>query len=169
MYIDNDGGCYTIEGRVKDKPFCFDATRKYHQVGRYMNHSTTPNVKVNRPMCVRGKWRLAMTALREIQEGEELMWHYGDRSSSLDWMKGKGKGKKRPASGDIEPPKAKRRIIISDKEDDNDPPRKSSQERYRKPQYCPVPGCFSSKPLKKLSETTPLPHPRAACSLSQGS
>ena len=88
-YRSNCEGCYVINtaycipnvGRL-----CFDATRRYRDVGRLINHSsTTPNLKLSRPLHVRGKWRLALLALTDIKPDEELNCNYGVRS--LMWMK----------------------------------------------------------------------------------
>ena len=87
-YHDNSEGSFVIQtaycianvGRL-----CFDATRRYRDVGRLRNHSaTTPNLKLSRPLHVRGKWSLALLALRDIKPQEEVRYDYGVRS--LHWM-----------------------------------------------------------------------------------
>ena len=66
MYNLNGEGSYIIEsfstipncGRM-----CWDATRRYHQIGRYINHAQKLNAKVTRPYEVRGKWRIGFVAI----------------------------------------------------------------------------------------------------------
>ena len=101
-----------------------------------------------------------MTSIREIEAGEELLWDYGDRSSSLEWLKtGKGKGRKRVPGPEMAPP-PKRHESDEEEEEELTPIRKkASQERYRKSRYCPVPGCPSTKPLKKISNHLKTYHP----------
>ena len=88
-YRSNFEGYYVIETAYRIPNvgrLCFDATRRYRDVGRLINHSsTTPNLKLSRPLHVRGKWRLALLALTDIKPDEELNCNYGVRS--LMWMK----------------------------------------------------------------------------------
>ena len=57
-YTLNGEGCYIVdtmyslpgEGRL-----FFYATRKFNQLGRYLNHSTSPNAKLTSPLHARGK------------------------------------------------------------------------------------------------------------------
>ena len=150
IYDRNDEGSFTIEAPIKGRKFCFDATRKFHQIGRYLNHSRAPNVRPHRPVWVRGKWRIGMVSLREIDAGEELTWDYGDRSSSFEWLKGKGRKR---GSGPKRAPHPKRHKSDDEEEEEELAPvkKKGSQEHYRRSRYCPVPGCSSQKPLKKIS------------------
>ena len=53
---------------------CFDATRKYHQLGRYINPS--PNAAVTPPLKVRGKWRIGFLAIGDVNVGDEVVWAY---------------------------------------------------------------------------------------------
>lgn len=57
---------------------CFDATRRYKDVGRLINHSSVGcNLKPAMPLYVRGKWRIGMIAVRDIFVGQELSYDYG--------------------------------------------------------------------------------------------
>ena len=65
---------------------CFDATRRYKDVGRLINHSSVGcNLKPAMPVYVRGKWRVGMIAVRDIFVGQELTYDYGVRTEV--WMK----------------------------------------------------------------------------------
>lgn len=48
---------------------CFDATRRYCDVGWLINHAPRPlpNLKLGRPQYLREKWRVAMVALKDIE------------------------------------------------------------------------------------------------------
>ena len=46
---------------------CLDATRRFKDIGRLINHSATEyNLKPGRPTYLRGKWRVGMIAVRDI-------------------------------------------------------------------------------------------------------
>ena len=68
-----------------------------------------------------------------IQEGEQITYDYGIRNESA----------------------------VSPKKSDNHPP-KHSLESYRRFRFCPVPGCTTRKPLKKLSNHLTALHPGRA-------
>ena len=109
----------------------FDATRVYDQLGRYINHSSIgANCNYWCPLFVRG---VGCVALQDIPEGEQLTYDYGIRNQS--WM-----------------------IAVSPKKADNCP-QKCSSEAKRRFSFCPVPGCTSRKPLKKLSNHLTALHP----------
>ena len=60
--------------------FSIDATEESGRLGRLINHSRQrPNLKT-KVLEVEGKPRLALMALKEIEQGEELLYDYGDRS-----------------------------------------------------------------------------------------
>lgn len=64
---------------------CFDATRRYRDIGRLKNHSSVrPNLKPGRPLHVRGKWRVGLVAVKDVEDGEELTYDYCVRSQA--WM-----------------------------------------------------------------------------------
>ena len=63
---------------------CFDATRRFKDLGRLINHSP---VGSETPLFVRGKLCVGMMAVRDIAIGQELTYDYGVRSEG--WMKSK--------------------------------------------------------------------------------
>ena len=89
----------------------------------YINHaSIKTNCNYWRPLYIRGKYRVAFVATQPIEKGEELVYDYGKCDQS--WMT--AASPRRPQA-----------------------PSKSF-ESYRRRRFCPVPGCTSKKPLKKL-------------------
>lgn len=79
-YETSGEGSYVITSAhaVRDMGrLCWDATRHYHQVGRYINHSKSPNARTTTPAYVREKWRIGFISVREIKVGEEILWDYG--------------------------------------------------------------------------------------------
>ena len=88
-YDENDELSYVVEAKIHGKWMCFDATRRYSGVGRYMNHGQAgvANCKLHPPLLVRGKWRLAIMAARDISEGEELLWDYNAPPEGIEWLK----------------------------------------------------------------------------------
>ena len=86
-YKTNDEGSYILEAQTKDGWWCFDATRRFNSFGRLLNHShTAPNVRMHKPMLVRGKWRVGFLALMTIKPGEELVWDYGCPPEGHQWL-----------------------------------------------------------------------------------
>ena len=82
----NEETCAIIEHRVGKSTFYFDATRRYNQLGKYMNHGRKDvNVRVHRPLAIRGKLRLGMYTITDINEGDELLWDYGITRSEMPW------------------------------------------------------------------------------------
>lgn len=134
-YEANNEGCYLLE-TLYGKKLVFDATRCFDQYGRYINHARgkTANCKYHPPLRVRGKWRVGFYAIRDINPGEELLYDYGIRSEP--WMEGSSVARAKPTKG-----------------------KTPSMEKYRKRRYCPVEGCSSDKPLKKLSNHLVAMHP----------
>lgn len=60
---------------------CFDATRRYNDIGRLINHSTDGcTLKPGKPLFLRGKWRVPMVAIRDVFVGQELTYDYGVRT-----------------------------------------------------------------------------------------
>ena len=61
---------YSIPGVGK---LCWDATRWFHQIGRYINHAQCPNAELTAPVYARGKWRIWFMAVRDIAVGDEVL------------------------------------------------------------------------------------------------
>ena len=87
-YNMNNEGCYIVTslhpvgGQTR---LCWDATRFYHQLGRYLNHAQHPNATLTSPRYVRGKWRIGFTAATDINVGDEVVWDYGVQEET--WTK----------------------------------------------------------------------------------
>lgn len=94
-YEINDEGSYVLEVQLPPPNgwMCLDATRNVNSWGRYINHSPSPNLKKFAPVYVKGKWRVAFTALDDIKKGEELLYDYGHQRNPPQWMKGRKKRK----------------------------------------------------------------------------
>ena len=120
---------------------CFDATRRYHQLGRYMNHARNPNAAITPPRKVRGKWRVGFLAIRYINPGDDVVWDY--KIGVQDWSGC------RLVGGSVEPSKQMKEV---EKESEETDCAFSATARLprRRLCYCPVEGC-TSKPLAKLS------------------
>ena len=88
-YAENGEGSYVMDTAYRIPNIgrlCFDATRRYRDVGRLINHSSRrPNLKLTRPLHVRCKWRVALLATRDITPGEEITYDYGVRN--LSWTR----------------------------------------------------------------------------------
>lgn len=90
-YDRNNEGVYIVTsshpvgGKTR---LCWDATRYYNQVGRYINHATNPNAGLTSPVFVRAKWRVGFLAGADIKEGNEVVWDYGVRGE-VEWGKSK--------------------------------------------------------------------------------
>jgi histone-lysine N-methyltransferase SETD8 len=63
----------------KDKKLCVDATEETGRLGRLVNHSRNVNL-IAKVFEVDKTPRLIFIASREITQGSELTWDYGDRS-----------------------------------------------------------------------------------------
>ena len=86
-YDKNKEGCYIVTSEHPvggESRMCWDATRHFNQIGRYINHALQPNAILTSPYFVRGRWRIGFTALREISVGDEVVWDYGVRSEE-EW------------------------------------------------------------------------------------
>ena len=79
-YTKNNEGSYIIDSQYPLPGvgrLCWDATRRFHQLGRYLNHALHPNAALSKPFFVRGKWRIGFYAMRDIKPGHEVVWDYG--------------------------------------------------------------------------------------------
>ena len=87
-YNNNNEGCYVVTsyhpvgGKTR---LCWDATRYFHQYGRYLNHALHPNAILTCPLFVRGKWRIGFLAAKKINPGDEVVFDYGIRGE--EWGK----------------------------------------------------------------------------------
>lgn len=77
-----DVGSYMLQFRWKEQTFFIDATNeKTNKLGRFINHSRTPNV-VGRLKVVGNTPKVYFEACRQIPKGSELLLNYGDNSRS---------------------------------------------------------------------------------------
>lgn len=88
-YLANEEGSYIIEAKISTgEVMCFDATRTINSFGRLINHGLPceVNTKPHRPLRINGEWRVGFYALRDINEGEELLYDYGKHPHQPEWM-----------------------------------------------------------------------------------
>ncbi|KAG5835083.1 hypothetical protein ANANG_G00268370 [Anguilla anguilla] len=87
---DPSTGCYMYYFQYQSKTYCVDATRESERLGRLINHSKNGNCQT-KLHDVKGKPHLILVASRDIEEGEELLYDYGDRSKASiaahPWLK----------------------------------------------------------------------------------
>ena len=85
----NDEGSYVLQTAYSvpgvGARLCFDATRRYNDIGRLINHLVPFNLKVGPPFFLRDKWRVGLIAIRDVFVGQELTYDYGVRTEV--WMK----------------------------------------------------------------------------------
>lgn len=79
--------CIDVQLPQKKGWLCLDATRNHNCWGRYINHSAQPNLKMFKPLCMDDRWRVAFLAIRDIKEGEELAYDYGQQKDKPNWMR----------------------------------------------------------------------------------
>uniref|UniRef100_A0A8C2EJF1 [histone H4]-lysine(20) N-methyltransferase n=1 Tax=Cyprinus carpio TaxID=7962 RepID=A0A8C2EJF1_CYPCA len=83
-------GCYMYYFQYLSKTYCVDATKESDRLGRLINHSKNGNCQT-KLHDITGIPHLILVASRDIQEGEELLYDYGDRSkASIEahpWLK----------------------------------------------------------------------------------
>uniref|UniRef100_A0A8C6TFC3 [histone H4]-lysine(20) N-methyltransferase n=1 Tax=Neogobius melanostomus TaxID=47308 RepID=A0A8C6TFC3_9GOBI len=83
-------GCYMYYFQYLCKTFCVDATRETGRMGRLINHSKNGNCQT-KLHDINGVPHLILVASRNIEEGEELLYDYGDRSKASiaahPWLK----------------------------------------------------------------------------------
>ena len=144
-YDANNEGSYIVESANPvggEGYLCFDATRKYHQLGRYMNHARSPNAVLTQPFLVRGKWRVGFVAVRDIDEGDEVVWDYKIGGEVWSGCRLVGGVVKQTREMEVESNEGKETdcAVIAT----------TTRPPKRRLCYCPVEGC-SSKPLTKLS------------------
>uniref|UniRef100_A0A3Q3WGL8 [histone H4]-lysine(20) N-methyltransferase n=1 Tax=Mola mola TaxID=94237 RepID=A0A3Q3WGL8_MOLML len=83
-------GCYMYYFQYLCKTYCVDATRETGRMGRLINHSKNGNCQT-KLHDINGVPHLILIASRNIDEGEELLYDYGDRSKASiaahPWLK----------------------------------------------------------------------------------
>lgn len=86
-----DKGCYMYYFQHKNKNYCIDATDESGKLGRLLNHSKTHGNCHTKLVDIKGHPYLILVASRDITEGEELLYDYGDRSkeslAAHPWLK----------------------------------------------------------------------------------
>jgi len=73
-------GCYSYYFIHGGRHWCIDATEESLYMGRLVNHSRRIPNMVTKTVEVDGLPHLVLLAKRDIKEGEELLYDYGDRS-----------------------------------------------------------------------------------------
>ncbi|XP_047660570.1 N-lysine methyltransferase KMT5A-A isoform X1 [Tachysurus fulvidraco] len=83
-------GCYMYYFQHLTKTYCVDATKETDRLGRLINHSKNGNCQT-KLHDINGIPHLILVASRDIKEGEELLYDYGDRSKASiaahPWLK----------------------------------------------------------------------------------
>ncbi|KAM4634543.1 N-lysine methyltransferase KMT5A-A isoform 2-T2 [Polymixia lowei] len=83
-------GCYMYYFQYLCKTYCVDATKETGRMGRLLNHSKNGNCQT-KLHDINGIPHLILVASRDIDEGEELLYDYGDRSKASiaahPWLK----------------------------------------------------------------------------------
>ena len=85
-YEMNNEICTAVEAKIEGNLHYSDATRRYIQFGRYINHSTAPNIRPHPPIFIRGKYHLGFTSTVDIPSGDELVWDYIFRDKESPWL-----------------------------------------------------------------------------------
>lgn len=75
-------GCYMYYFLFRNKTYCVDATAESGRLGRLLNHSKTAGNCATKVMGIGDQPHLILVAARDVDEGEELLYDYGDRSKS---------------------------------------------------------------------------------------
>lgn len=83
-------GCYMYYFQYLCKTYCVDATKETGRMGRLINHSKNGNCQT-KLHDINGVPHLILVASRNIDQGEELLYDYGDRSKASiaahPWLK----------------------------------------------------------------------------------
>ncbi|XP_034565051.1 N-lysine methyltransferase KMT5A-A [Notolabrus celidotus] len=83
-------GCYMYYFQYLCKTYCVDATKESDRLGRLINHSKNGNCQT-KLHDINGVPHLILVASRDIDEWEELLYDYGDRSKASiaahPWLK----------------------------------------------------------------------------------
>ncbi|XP_029642245.1 N-lysine methyltransferase KMT5A-A-like [Octopus sinensis] len=82
IYASDPGfGCYMYYFVYNSKNYCVDATDESGRLGRLINHSRSGNCRT-KLIGIKGRPYLILVASRNINNGEELLYDYGDRSKA---------------------------------------------------------------------------------------
>ncbi|XP_041348614.1 N-lysine methyltransferase KMT5A-like [Gigantopelta aegis] len=88
---DPDIGCYMYYFLFKNKQYCVDATAESPYLGRLLNHSRLDSNCQTKVVDIKNHPYLILVASRDITQGEELLYDYGDRSKAAleahPWLK----------------------------------------------------------------------------------
>ncbi|KAM8854199.1 N-lysine methyltransferase KMT5A-A isoform 2-T2 [Synchiropus picturatus] len=88
--LNPDTGCYMYYFHYLSRTYCVDATRETGRMGRLINHSKSGNCHT-KLHDIDGVPHLILVASRDIHQGEELLYDYGDRSKASiaahPWLK----------------------------------------------------------------------------------
>uniref|UniRef100_U5EU97 [histone H4]-lysine(20) N-methyltransferase n=1 Tax=Corethrella appendiculata TaxID=1370023 RepID=U5EU97_9DIPT len=76
---DDNAGCYMYYFKHKNIQHCIDATAESDKFGRLVNHSRNGNL-TTKTVSVNNRPHLVLLAGKDIEEGEEITYDYGDRS-----------------------------------------------------------------------------------------
>ena len=79
--LGDNGGCFLFYFKYRKKTFCYDATNS-EGFARYFNHSRIRNNIYPKLVKESSIPKIYFFAIRNITEGEELLFDYGDRSPS---------------------------------------------------------------------------------------
>ena len=90
QYEENEETSATITFPVGRKKFYYDNTRRFNQIGWYLNHSKKANVKPHCAVFLRGKSRIGMYTIKDVLTDEELEWEYGISTKEMPWEQSEG-------------------------------------------------------------------------------
>ncbi|XP_072163742.1 uncharacterized protein [Diadema setosum] len=76
---DPETGCYMYYFEHKNRSYCVDATIESGRLGRLLNHSRHGNC-CTKLVDIKERPHLILVAKQDIDEGEELLYDYGDRN-----------------------------------------------------------------------------------------
>lgn len=83
IYDLRDKGSYMFYFNWNNKCYCLDATEPTSRIGRLVNHSRKkPNAKMEIHIH-RNKPYLILTAIRDIEKNEEILYDYGERNKDV--------------------------------------------------------------------------------------
>jgi histone-lysine N-methyltransferase SETD8 len=75
-------GCYMYFFQHKSNSYCIDATAETSRLGRLLNHSKLAGNCHTKLFEINTKPHLVLIASRDIKQGEEMTYDYGDRNKA---------------------------------------------------------------------------------------